>query len=122
MFLGGKMKICPSCNATVGDDARFCVKCGFNIKKHEEENNAIFCPSCGTKFSGGVFCPQCGYNVSKDLAAANNNTDSFDNIDFSDMQTEAEKQLLEKIQKATEEFIKKIDQMAAEKEKDIMTV
>ena len=33
-----------------------------------------------------------------------------------------EKQLLEKIQKATDEFIKKIDQVAAEKEKDIMTV
>jgi len=60
------MKHCPECQATVGDTAKFCIKCGFNIKKFEEEKaneEAIFCPECGTKFSGGVFCPECGTKV-----------------------------------------------------------
>lgn len=65
------MKTCPKCQATVSDTAKFCVKCGFNIKKYEEENaqKEYFCAECGTKFSGGTFCPECGYDVSKDLTA-----------------------------------------------------
>jgi DNA-directed RNA polymerase subunit RPC12/RpoP len=57
------MKTCPGCQAEVNDNAKFCIKCGFNIKKHEEEkaNQEYFCPECGTKFSGEVFCPECGY-------------------------------------------------------------
>ena len=63
------MKNCPKCQASVSDTAKFCVKCGFNIKKYEEENaqREYFCAECGTKFSGGTFCPECGYDVSRDL-------------------------------------------------------
>ena len=53
------MKNCPKCQVSVSDTAKFCVKCGFNIKKFEEENAAreCFCPECGTKFSGGWVWP-----------------------------------------------------------------
>ncbi len=65
------MKVCPGCGVSVIDTAKFCVKCGFNIKKHEEEMaKECFCPECGTKFSGGVFCPECGYNVSEAVAVS----------------------------------------------------
>ena len=60
------MKECPKCKAQVADTAKFCIKCGFNIKKHEEENSKVFCPECGTEFSGGRFCPECGYDISLD--------------------------------------------------------
>ncbi|MBE6630226.1 MAG: hypothetical protein E7624_05180 [Ruminococcaceae bacterium] len=65
------MKTCPKCRASVGSTAKFCVKCGFNIKKFEEENQNAehFCTECGTKFSGGTFCPECGYDIAKDLMA-----------------------------------------------------
>ena len=64
------MKSCPKCKANVSDTAKFCVKCGFHIKKHEEENanREYFCAECGTKFSGGSFCPECGYNISAELS------------------------------------------------------
>ena len=61
------MKECPKCKAQVSDTAKFCIKCGFNIKKHEEENSKHFCPECGTEFSGGNFCPECGYDISDEL-------------------------------------------------------
>ena len=64
------MKQCPKCQATISDTAKFCVKCGCNIKKYEEEQaqpKASFCPECGTKFSGGVFCPECGFDVRNEL-------------------------------------------------------
>ncbi len=31
------MKNCPNCQASVSDTAKFCVKCGFNLKKLEEK-------------------------------------------------------------------------------------
>ena len=63
------MKKCPKCKTSVSDTAKFCVKCGFNIKKHEEEQAAqeYFCAECGIKFSGGLYCPECGYCVENDL-------------------------------------------------------
>ena len=61
------MKECPKCKAQVADTAKFCIKCGFNIKKYEEENSKVFCPECGTEFSGGKFCPECGYDVTGEL-------------------------------------------------------
>lgn len=63
------MKECPKCKAQVSDNAKFCIKCGFNIKKHEEENSKHFCPDCGTQFSGGNFCPECGYDISGELTS-----------------------------------------------------
>lgn len=66
------MKQCPKCEASISDTAKFCVKCGCNIKKYEEEHadvQEISCPDCGTKFSGGSFCPECGYNVNEETTA-----------------------------------------------------
>lgn len=61
------MKKCPKCNAEVNDSVKFCIFCGFNIKKHEEESaKAVqfkFCPECGTQLSGGAFCPECGHKI-----------------------------------------------------------
>ena len=101
------MKACPKCQVSVSDTAKFCVKCGFNIKKFEEENAAreCFCPECGTKFSGGTFCPECGYDASGDLigivsdAAVVTPAPSFDfcaEVDFSAMSEEAQNQLYRK--------------------------
>ena len=86
------MKSCPKCKASVSDTAKFCIKCGFNIKKHEEENSKHFCPECGTEFSGGNFCPECGYDISKDLepvkktkAKKDVKKVSFDEIDLDEL-------------------------------------
>lgn len=61
------MKQCPKCKNNVSDTAKFCVKCGCNIKKYEEEQMTYFCPECGTKFSGGKFCPECGFNIEPEI-------------------------------------------------------
>ena len=64
------MKQCPKCQANISDTAKFCVECGCNIKKYEEEHaqpKARFCPECGTEIQGGAFCPECGYRLGNDL-------------------------------------------------------
>ena len=58
------MKQCPKCKSTVIDTAKFCTKCGFNIRKHEEDLERL-CPECGTKLSGADFCPECGTPVTE---------------------------------------------------------
>lgn len=46
---------CPSCNAAVGDDNKFCANCGSDLP------NAKRCPSCAKHFPSSVnFCPLCG--------------------------------------------------------------
>ena len=92
------MKNCPKCNANISDTAKFCVKCGFNIKKYEEEaSKEYFCAECGTKFSGGTFCPECGYNVQNDLnGGAELAIDNGNDIDFSTINQMASDQLFEK--------------------------
>ena len=102
------MKTCPSCKASVTDSAKFCVKCGFNIKKYEEESALVlFCPECGTKIEGGTFCPECGYNAGADLTleedkpireakkAKSQGDDLFDKLDslFSDAADEKKSSL-----------------------------
>ena len=58
------MKQCPKCNASIIDTAKFCPKCGVNIKKYEEEHaKNRFCPECGTPVADGDFCIECGYRV-----------------------------------------------------------
>ncbi len=104
------MKTCPKCKSNLSDTAKFCVKCGFNIKKFEEENASkeYFCAECGTKFSGGSFCPECGYNISADISldniadtdtvsVATVNTDSIvPSLDLGAMSSMAQEQLYEK--------------------------
>ena len=105
------MKTCPNCNHAVSDTAKFCVKCGFNIKKHEEElQQEHFCPECGTKFSGGDFCPECGTkfsdgefrpesstNISELLNETSPNAPILDlgSIDFSSFESAAQNKLHE---------------------------
>ena len=58
------MKTCPKCGARIVDTAKFCSKCGVNIKKYEEEKASNrFCPECGTEMAGGDFCTECGFQV-----------------------------------------------------------
>ena len=60
------MKTCPKCQTVLNDTAKFCRKCGFNIKKYEEENAAqeSFCTECGAKIpSDSIFCPECGTSI-----------------------------------------------------------
>lgn len=85
------MDYCPKCYASVRATAKFCVRCGFNIRKYAEENapQACFCPECGTQFSGGNFCPECGYDVSRDL------TGGIGGFDFSGLEQAAKAQLTE---------------------------
>ena len=92
------MKTCPKCQAMISDTAKFCVKCGFNIKKYEEENvqQEYFCPECGTKFSGGAFCPECGTSINGHLSEdAGYFPTSLEGFDFSALQNEAQTQLNE---------------------------
>ena len=105
------MKQCPKCQANISDTAKFCVKCGCNIKKYEEEQAQVyFCPECGTKFSGGVFCPECGCDVRNELngqPAPAETTDPFgddwlsdlessSNMDVATMQAQKSKEQMEK--------------------------
>ena len=91
------MKTCPKCQSTVSDTAKFCVKCGFNIKKHEEGNvqQEYFCPECGTKFSGGTFCPECGTSIGGELTCETVSTETIGGFDFSALELEAHNQLNE---------------------------
>lgn len=73
------MKQCPKCNASIIDTAKFCSKCGVNIKKYEEENaKDRFCPECGTAITDGDFCTECGFKIGAVTTdAAFGSTDSF---------------------------------------------
>lgn len=65
------MKICPNCSAEIIDTAKFCNKCGFNVKKYEEEkaSNNAFCIECGASIpADSVFCPECGFSVGTEQA------------------------------------------------------
>lgn len=64
------MKQCPNCCYMIIDTAKFCTRCGFNIKKYEEENTYHFCPECGTESNGAFFCSECGYKLIGESGAA----------------------------------------------------
>ena len=52
---------CSVCGNEILDGARFCVKCGAEVKKE------IFCIHCGNKLmSEQMFCPQCGTPVERE--------------------------------------------------------
>jgi len=73
------MKQCPQCHAQVGDNAKFCAECGFNIKKHEDEQKNLFCPACGTPRKNGKFCAECGYRFAEAVAPTAPAESVFDN-------------------------------------------
>lgn len=87
------MKTCPKCQASVSDTAKFCNKCGFNIKKYEEENTeaGMFCEECGAKIpSDSAFCPECGFNLGDKSSL------TVDTFDFGAISSMATAQLFEK--------------------------
>lgn len=57
------MRQCPSCKENIPEEYNFCMKCGFNVKKFDEENSVRFCPGCGAKSAGGRFCHECGFDL-----------------------------------------------------------
>jgi hypothetical protein len=51
---------CPSCNAPLAGNVKFCPQCGEKIKE------TAICGKCGVKIAPGEkFCPQCGNKVSE---------------------------------------------------------
>ena len=53
-------KKCPSCNASIGKDHRFCPSCGQDTVKTATAG-LIACSACGCKYSAQTkFCPECG--------------------------------------------------------------
>jgi len=84
------MKQCPKCQANISDTAKFCMECGCNIKKYEDEHaqpKARFCPECGTEIPKGAFCPECGYNIGNNLnSEATSVTDAFGDDWLSDLE------------------------------------
>lgn len=49
---------CPNCQKPLQEDAKFCPNCGTAITKNQH------CPSCGKKTDPGwVFCPGCGASL-----------------------------------------------------------
>lgn len=104
------MRQCPKCQANISDTAKFCVKCGCNIKKYEEEQAQVyFCPECGTKFSGGVFCPECGFNVTNELKgqAVPSETETFGDGWLSDLESSSNADVaMMKAQKSKEQMEK----------------
>lgn len=50
--------LCPNCNSSVSDGAKFCPNCGRKLEAR------MFCASCGTALSTkDKFCPSCGKKV-----------------------------------------------------------
>ena len=90
------MKECPSCHAQVVDEAKFCNKCGFNIKASQEQS--AFCIECGAKLQkDSIFCIECGKQQPQ-------NENSINSFDFSSLQAEAQNQLAEK-EKEARDFV-----------------
>ncbi|HLE13897.1 MAG TPA: zinc ribbon domain-containing protein [Anaerolineales bacterium] len=51
----GVRATCPSCNAPLASNVKFCPECGAKIQP------ATFCTECGGKLQPGAkFCPECG--------------------------------------------------------------
>ena len=93
------MKICPNCNASVIDTAKFCHKCRFNIKKYEDEqkNASLYCTECGADIQPGAdFCTECGADVVSEANADGKAVSDEISFDFGAVNLAATTQLLEK--------------------------
>lgn len=106
------MKQCPKCNSSIIDTAKFCPKCGVNIKQYEDENpKDTFCSECGAKLGEGDFCPECGARVDHAVASVESIDmfdddwlSSIDEVTTADVEREkARKQAEEKAQREAEE-------------------
>ena len=54
------MKICPNCNFSNKDNAKFCANCGSTLV-NVEVDEGIYCPNCHTKVDSFTSrCPYCG--------------------------------------------------------------
>lgn len=54
------MKICPNCNFSNKDNAKFCAKCGATLVNIEVDEG-IYCPNCHAKVDSFTSrCPYCG--------------------------------------------------------------
>ena len=51
--------ICPSCGASLPENAKFCLECGEKIVSVPA--GMIVCPECGKTVVKGKFCPECGH-------------------------------------------------------------
>lgn len=63
MSTKAETKNCPSCNAIIEKDKRFCSECGCDTENVEKDNDKelITCSNCGFKYNSSVkFCPECG--------------------------------------------------------------
>lgn len=55
----GVRATCPSCNAPLASNAKFCPECGAKIQTQAH------CTQCGAKLAAGAkFCTECGTKVS----------------------------------------------------------
>jgi hypothetical protein len=55
----GVRATCPSCNAPLATNAKFCAECGAKI-----QGGGGFCKQCGAKLeTGAKFCAECGTKV-----------------------------------------------------------
>ena len=62
--------ICENCGTYMPDDAKFCSKCGADLK---EKPSAMFCTNCGSQLADGArFCTNCGAVVGTSPAAGQN--------------------------------------------------
>ena len=56
---------CPKCNAEIKETAKFCTKCGVNLKKFEEQNSsAFYTESENKKDNDSFFCDWFSEDVS----------------------------------------------------------
>lgn len=51
---------CPSCGASLPENAKFCLSCGAKTEPPVPEGMVI-CPSCGKLVAKGKFCLECGF-------------------------------------------------------------
>lgn len=73
---------CKECDSELGNDAKFCGKCGRPISSG---NNKIKCDSCGTAIDNNLdYCPKCGKSTYSRGQDSRRNRDKEDDDDDED--------------------------------------